>query len=198
MLGATLAIFKKIGLLDMTEDQVISALTALKDYNETLFPDSPHRKNQAKQLAKDLEGYLPVIYTSQKLESIGFRWRGQLAENAKDIAFLDVLPAVNHNFTGGLEFPEEAKKILKFLFIKSKYDNERIQIRQKINAEILDKKGIAYKFIEIKDLKNILTEILMLTLLADYTSYYLSIINNVDPTEIENIDYIKERLKELG
>jgi glucose/mannose-6-phosphate isomerase len=197
MLGAILAIFKKIGILDMTEDEVIKSFTAVKDYNETLFPDSPHRKNQAKQIANDLQDYLPIIYASEKFGSLALRWRGQLAENSKEIAFYDLLPAVNHNFTGGLDFPKEAKQILKFLFIKSNYDLPRIKTRQKITAEILDKKGIVHKNIEIKNPKNILSEVLIMSLLADYTSYYLSIINNVDPTTIENIDFIKQRLKEL-
>jgi len=197
MMGAILAVFKKIGILEMTEDQVIKAFTAVKDYNETLFPDSPHRKNQAKQVANDLQGSLPIIYASERFTPLALRWRGQLAENSKEIAFYDILPAVNHNFTAGLDFPQEAKQILKFLFLKSKFDLPRIAARQKISAEVFDKKGIAHKNIEIKNAENVLCEILEMSLLADYTSYYLSIINNVDPTKIENIDFIKQRLKEL-
>jgi glucose/mannose-6-phosphate isomerase len=196
-IGAILSIFKKIGILDMTEDQIIKSLTALKDYNETLFPDSPHRKNQAKQLAKDLEGCSPVIYASEKMTSISRRWRSQICENAKVISFFDTLPEVNHTSTNGLDFPKGLNDFLKFFFIKSKFDNPRIKTRIRITAEIFDKKAISHREIEIKNPENILTEILMLTLLADYTSYYLSIINGVDPSSLENVNYVKQRLKEL-
>lgn len=197
MLGAMLAAFKKIGILDYTENQIIDAFTSLKDYNESLFPDSPHRKNRAKQIAKDIYGFLPVIYGSRKTESLARRWRGQLAENAKTFGFFDIFPEVNHNSTGGLDFPKETIKSLKCLFLKSKYENPRILTRYKITREIYDKKGILHQEIAINDAKNNLEEILMFALLADYTSYYLAIMNSVDPTNIENIEYLKQRLKEI-
>lgn len=196
-LGAILAIFKKIGILDMTEDQIISALTRLKDYNETLFPDSPHRKNQAKQIAKDLEGQMLAVISSNTMSSVARRWRGQFAENSKIISFYDFLPEIDHNFSAGLDLPASAHQILKMIMLKSKYDSARITVRQKITSEVFEKRGLSAKIIEIKDSSNILEEILKFTLLADYTSYYLSIINNIDPSASRYIDYIKQRLKEI-
>jgi glucose/mannose-6-phosphate isomerase len=196
-IGAILAIFKKIGILEMTEDEIIRALTHLKDYNETLFPDSPHRKNQAKQIAKETEGFLPIFYASEKMTSVARRWRSQLSENAKVISFYDTLPEVNHTSTNGLDLPKDANQLLKFYFLQSKFDNPRIKTRMRITAEVFEKKSIIHRLVEIKNSPNLLTEILALTLLADYTSYYLSIINGVDPSSLENVNYIKRRLKEL-
>lgn len=196
-IGAILAIFKKIGILDMTEDQIIKTLTFLKDFNETLFPDSAHRKNQAKQIAKDAENSLPIFYSSERMASVARRWRSQFAENSKTIAFFDTFPETNHTATNGLDFPKEADQLVKFYFIRSRFDNQRIKTRMRITAEIFQKKGISYRDIDIKKPENAFAEILMLSLLADYSSYYLSIINNVDPSDMENVNYVKKRLKEI-
>ena len=37
---------------------------------------------------------------------------------------------------------------------------------------------------------------LLMTLLGDYVSYYLSLLNNTDPTPVQAINFLKEKLSE--
>jgi len=41
-----------------------------------------------------------------------------------------------------------------------------------------------------------LAEILSFVYLLDYTSFYLAILNKVDPERIDNIKYLKQKLSE--
>ena len=43
---------------------------------------------------------------------------------------------------------------------------------------------------------NILSKIICLIYLMDFTSIYLAIKNNIDPSTVKSIDFIKEKLKE--
>ena len=39
-----------------------------------------------------------------------------------------------------------------------------------------------------------LSQMMSLVLLGDYVSYYLAILNRIDPTPVEAIDFLKSRL----
>jgi glucose/mannose-6-phosphate isomerase len=39
-----------------------------------------------------------------------------------------------------------------------------------------------------------LSEVLQLTLFTDYVSFYVALLNGVDPSPVKSIDYLKERL----
>ncbi|HFE52881.1 MAG TPA: bifunctional phosphoglucose/phosphomannose isomerase, partial [Bacteroidetes bacterium] len=43
---------------------------------------------------------------------------------------------------------------------------------------------------------SVLARMFSLIVLGDFVSYYLAILNRVDPTPIENIDLLKKRMKE--
>ena len=45
--------------------------------------------------------------------------------------------------------------------------------------------------------KTLLERMLSLVLLGDWVSYYLAILNEVDPTSIEVIDYLKRSLEQV-
>ncbi|HEY3874338.1 MAG TPA: bifunctional phosphoglucose/phosphomannose isomerase, partial [Candidatus Kapabacteria bacterium] len=62
-------------------------------------------KNLAFKLAGNLVHRIPVIYSSVNEEPIALRWRGQIQENGKHIAFANILPEMNHNEIEGWAHP---------------------------------------------------------------------------------------------
>ena len=62
-----------------------------------------------------------------------------------------------------------------------------------ITQGILDKKGIDIFGIASMG-KGLLSRMMSLILIGDMASFYLAIMNNVDPTPVERIKYLKNEL----
>ena len=52
---------------------------------------------KSKKIAQTINGKLPCIYSSRIMGCIAYRWRCQIEENAKQMAFHHLLPEMNHN-----------------------------------------------------------------------------------------------------
>ena len=72
------------------------------------------------------------------------------------------------------------------MFIKTKE-------RWSILEEFFDKKEIKYFSINSVN-GNILSKIMNLVYIFDYATVYFSILNSIDPSPVDAIDYIKSRL----
>jgi len=79
------------------------------------------------------------------------------------------------------------------VMLRDKADHKRIQARMQIVDQILKKKTVEIIQVESRG-KDVLTRILSLVHLGDWVSYYLALLNEVDPTPVEVIDYLKKSL----
>jgi len=66
-------------------------------------------------------------------------------------------------------------------------------LRYEVTAKLLAKAGITYEFMESTG-KSALSQVLSLVLLGDYASFYLSMLNEVDPTSTNAINFVKQYL----
>ncbi|MGC8976228.1 MAG: bifunctional phosphoglucose/phosphomannose isomerase [Candidatus Ratteibacteria bacterium] len=151
--------------------------------------------NKAIQLAKKFYKKVPIIYSENRFYPGILRWKTQIAENSKQFCFVNVLPEMNHNEIMSFTYPEWFIEKIEVFFIISKIENERIKKRIDITSEIISQK-IKKEVLKV-ELKGdkIIEKLLYLIILGDWTSFYLAILNKVDPTEIKEIDILKERLK---
>jgi len=58
---------------------------------------------------------------------------------------------------------------------------------------LLAKAGIAYEFAEARG-ESALAQVMSLVLLGDYASFYLAMLNEVDPTSTDAINFVKQYL----
>jgi glucose/mannose-6-phosphate isomerase len=186
-------IFQKLGLLgDKTADLQESAdvLTRLSgDLTET----RPLASNPAKQLAMKLRGRIAVIYGAEMLSEVSRRWKGEFNENSKTWAFFEDFPELNHNAAVGYEFPSEVKDRMFVLMLRSSLLNPRNLLRFEATSQLLTRAGIAFHWVEAEG-KSALAQVLGLVLLGDYASFYLSMLNEIDPTSTNAIDFVKQYL----
>ena len=153
--------------------------------------------NPAKLLAAKLSGKVPVIYAGEDyFFSVAVRWKQQICENAKTPAFCNVFPEFNHNELVGWSDNFPLKEKLVVIVLRDKQDHRRIQARMEIVKGILKEKQIEVMEVESTG-KTLLERMLSLVLLGDWVSYYLAILNEVDPTSIEVIDYLKRSLEQV-
>jgi len=188
-----MGIFQKLGLLGDKSADLREAVDILKKLSGDLIETKPLASNPAKQLAAKLRGHLGVIYGAEMLSEVARRWKGEFNENSKAWAFFESFPELNHNAAVGYEFPIEAKDRILVLMLRASSLHPRNLLRYEVTAELLAKAGIAYEFVEARG-KSTLAQALSLVLLGDYASFYLSMLNEVDPTSTDAINVVKQYL----
>jgi glucose/mannose-6-phosphate isomerase len=173
----------------------ISELIDLMAAKKLLY--SNMEENPALNISGHLQGKIPVIYSSNDLlDIVNLRWRCQINENAKMLAFGNYLPEMNHNEIVGWEVNPDMLKNFGVIFLKDNDDFERITRREEITRDII--KPFAGLIFEVSsDCRTKLARILDLVYLGDWVSFYLAILNKVDPTPIEKINILKNKLTEL-
>jgi glucose/mannose-6-phosphate isomerase len=189
----TLGILQKLGFIDDRSAEVAEAVAVLDGMAPRLDEKSPLSGNPAKALARRLHGHLPVIYGAGIAAEAAHRWKTQLNENGKAWAFYEVFPELNHNCTVGFEFPPELAKLVRVVMLRSPLFNPRVKLRYEVTAELLDKAGVPYEYVDGEG-QSPLAQMVGLVSIGDYTSYYLAILNRTDPSPVKVIDYLKGRL----
>tara|TARA_B100000700_G_C14983780_1_gene827724 strand:+ start:286 stop:1275 length:990 start_codon:yes stop_codon:yes gene_type:complete len=150
-------------------------------------------QTQAKKLANNMYKKTPVIYVSQGFEGTAVRFRQQINENSKMLCWHHVVPEMNHNELLGWRTNTND---LAVVYFRNKSDFERNQIRIDINKKVISK--FTNNITEIwskgdSQIENTLYHIH----LGDWTSWYLSEMNNVDAIEIDVINFLKTELSKV-
>lgn len=147
----------------------------------------------AKQVAEKIYDKIPVIYTTDRMESVAVRLRQQINENAKMLCWHHVIPEMNHNELVGWTEPHPNMAVI---YLRNHDDFKRNQIRMEINQKIIVK--FTDTIIDIFSKGGTLIEkAFYLVHLGDWISWYLSEIKGADAIEINVIDYLKSELKNL-
>jgi glucose/mannose-6-phosphate isomerase len=192
-LMALLAIGERAGLLNDQDAAVRKALTAMADLRSDIATSVNAATNPAKQLAGRLHGRVPVIVGGDALADPAHRWKTQFNENSKSWAFWDELPEMDHNSVVGFGLPTVLTPLLDVLFLLPQPIARRAEVRYEATAAELDRGGVRHERIDIAG-KSPLALALSASYLGDFVSYYLALLNGVDPTPIDPITRVKERL----
>ena len=194
-LAPLLIVLFRLGLCQPLFEEIEVAAMAMKASLPKYAPEK--RGNSALSLAREIHGTIPVIYAAQDtLDAVAVRFKGQICENAECLAFANVFPEFNHNELVGWGELYGLEGKISSLIIRDIQDHPRIKARMNIVADYLRNKG--RRVIEIQaERKPDLTRILLLVQLADFTSYYLALLNRVDPTPVAAIDEMKSKLSRI-
>lgn len=190
------AILKKLDLLEVSDEDVKEAIVLVRGLQKKIDANMPTGYNNAKLLAQKTEGFLPIIYGSGILAGVARRWKGDVNENAKAASYFEIIPELNHNALAGLQFPKDLQTKIFVIMLQSKFDRPRNRLRANITLQILQQRRIACDSMMFEPSPTPLAEILQAVHFGDYFSYYLAILNNVEPNPIEIIKFLREKLAE--
>lgn len=190
------AIYHKLGFINLGENELKQSLDSLRNFQRKIRTEIPSQQNLAKQLAEHLLGKIAFVIGNDLMTEIAHRFKTQINENAKTLAINEVIPELCHNSINGLDWPEKLKDKILVVMLQSRYDFIRNRLRQQILTQILHKKGISYESVFIDSNVGRLAEILQGIHFSDYVSYYLALLNKVDPTKLEMAEYLKDKLSE--
>jgi glucose/mannose-6-phosphate isomerase len=149
------------------------------------------------KLAERMRGKLPVIYSPvEYLDAVNIRWRGQLADNAKQLSFGNILPEMSHNELVGWKALPGFMTHIHVVFLKDAGTHKRVAIREEITKQIVSQ--YAAEATEVaSEGKGLLARLFSLIDFGDRISLYLAIFNNVNPEPVTIIDYLKSELKKV-
>lgn len=149
-------------------------------------------KNYAKQLALLSVGKTAVFYGGSITSPVAYKWKISWNENAKNVSFYNQYPEFNHNeFIGWTSHPIEKPFVI--FDIISSFENSQILKRFEISDRLLSGQRPKSNIIELKG-DTVLKQLLWGSVLADFTSIYLAILNGVDPTPVPLIEKLKKEL----
>lgn len=175
-------------ILPISKSDICESLDEAERLGRTINSDHMNENNPALQMAEWIDG-TPMIYYPFGLQAAAIRFKNSLQENAKTHAAVEDIIESCHN---GIVPWERASRFQPIL-LQGQDDYIRTKERWKVFKEYLDERGI--DFWQVYSIKgNILSKIITLVYLFDYSSIYLAARNGIDPSPVRSIDFIKDRI----
>ena len=197
-----IAIAERAGVLEVGQDVYEATAAALEQIAFQCRPTSVSFVNPGKSLALDLFGSLPMIWGSSPLSGVAAkRFAAQLNENAKYPGIAGELPEASHNqvvafdgpFAPGTRLDAESGYPLRLILLSDPAAHPQVARRQAASAELATARGIRVSELAMEG-EHPLLRFASVVQLIDYATVYLGIASGVDPTPIEIIQELKERI----
>ncbi len=191
-----IAFLQTLGFVSDKKAEVDSMIQDLDKVLGELKETVATGSNRAKKLAKELHCKIAVIYGAGILSEVAHRWKTQINENGKSWAFYETFSELNHNAVVGYQFPRELASKMHVVLLRCPSLHPRILARYQITADLLKQSGIGHEIIDSRA-ESDLSQMMGLIYLGDWVSYYIAILNEIDPTPVTVIEYLKKRLSEV-
>jgi glucose/mannose-6-phosphate isomerase len=189
----SLGILQRLDFVSDKSMDVSEAVFKLQNLTSEINEKVATAQNPAKALAEKLYGRLPIVYGAGITSEVAHRWKGQLNENSKTMAFYELFSELNHNAIVGYSFPEEVTHQSMVVILDSSLVHDRNRLRIEVTRNLLEQAGI-YCHVLRGEGESALSQMATLILLGDYVSYYLALLNQVDPTPVKPIEFLKNQL----
>ncbi len=175
-------------ILPINESDIVESLEKLEIVSKKINSNNLSINNPAIEISEWLNNF-PIIYFPFGLQSAAIRFKNAIQENAKTHAIVEDIIESSHNGIVGWDRKCNFQPIL----LQGKDDVKTTKERWGILKEFFKSKNIEYKEIMSEE-GNILTKIICLIYLLDYSSIFVAIKLEVDPSPVTSIDFIKKRL----
>lgn len=193
-LAMLLTALQKLRLVPDLSAALDEAVALLRRLRDRYAMASVEAENPAKRLAVSLHGRIAAVYgSSAAMDSVAFRWRCQIEENAKNLAFHHMLPEMNHNELVGWMHPQEVLKQVAVVLLRDEGDHPQVQRRFDLIRDIITAKAGALHEVWSEG-ESLPARVLSSIYLGDFVSLYMAYLNRTDPTPVEVIDFLKKQL----
>jgi len=169
--GALLGVLVRVGVLGTTQNELFSSLNELSEIRKSWG---------VKEVAKNLYGYLPVLFGGSPFVGALNAGRNAICEIGRTYTQFYDFPEVNHVLIEALGKPLVAREKNRYLFFESKFNHERVKLRYKITKQIFDKQGLIYSVYQLQAGKA-LGQALEIAHYGAWLGYHLSMLENTDP-----------------
>ena len=174
--------------LPIEKKDIIYSLDKLEKQRDKISSSNINDENPAISLAKWISG-IPLIYYPWGLQAAAIRFKNSLQENAKLHVITEDVIETSHNGIVSWERSSEVQPIL----IQGQDDFIKTRERWQILKKFFESNKIEYREITSTN-GSIISKLINLIYLLDYTSIYKAVLDEVDPSPVRSIDYIKSKL----
>jgi glucose/mannose-6-phosphate isomerase len=190
-----LAVLQEVGLIPDATQDVDEALEVTSSLATRCSRDRSVDENPAKDLARRIEGKVPVVYGSYGLTATAAqRFKCDLNEYSKTPAFWNFVPELDHNeIVGWNRLSEVTRRHFLAVFLRDSDEPERIARRFEVTRELIED--------ELADVVEITAEgrsplarALSLILITQLAAIYLGLAYGVDPGPVVAIEKLKREL----
>ncbi|PLX20444.1 hypothetical protein C0584_05910 [Candidatus Parcubacteria bacterium] len=188
-----LHLFGKLGFIKLGKNEITDILKQLDLGNKKLQLSSKINSNPAKKMAKKLHGRMPILVGAEFLMGNVHIFRNQVTETCKTFASFLELPDLNHFAMEGLKYPSTNPKNMLFFFIDSNLYHKRIVQRAHLTKKVVRQNGIEVFDLHLKTKTKLLQSFELLQY-GTWLTYYLGILNNVNPAEVPFVSWFKKQL----
>lgn len=176
-------------------NEIASKTDWLQSESSKWAGDVDTNNNYAKQLALQAVGKTAVFYGGALTAPIAYKWKISWNENAKNVAFWNEYPEFNHNeFIGWTSHPVEKPFVI--FDLVSSFEHSRILKRFEISDRLLSGQRPKSTVINLAG-ESIIEQLLWGSILADFVSIYVAILNNVNPMPVQLIEKLKQELSQI-
>ncbi len=173
---------------EIKQTDILESIAELEKIGSKINSLNLTNENPALKLAERITG-IPVIYYPFGLQSAAIRFKNSLQENSKNHAMIENIVETCHNGIVSWEKISDVQPIL----IRGEDDFIKTKERWEIIKEYFKNNKINY--FEITSISgSILSKIINLIYVLDYSSIYFAIMSKIDPTPVKSIDFIKSKL----
>ena len=177
-----------IFIIPIPKQEIIQSIKLLENTSQKISSTNLSETNPSINLANWIDG-TPVIYYPWGLETVAIRFKNSLQENVKTHAIIEDVIESSHN---GIVSWEKKSQMVPIL-IEGVDDHSKTKQRWNIMHQYFEENNINYKKITSVD-GGILSKILCLIYQLDYASIYYAVQLGIDPSPVNSIDFIKEKL----
>ena len=174
--------------LEIKKDNIIDSIKKLEILQRKINSLNLTESNTSLNLAKSIK-LIPIIYYPFGLQSASIRFKNSLQENAKMHAACEDVIEASHN---GIVSWEKKSDVMPIL-IRGSEDHIKTKERYEILKEFFIEKKIKYEEI-ISVEGNILSKLITLIYLLDYATIYKAVIDKIDPSPVNSIEFIKKNI----
>ena len=202
-----------LGLLNAPAEAVEEAAVVLEQIADRCRIDAEMVVNPAKRLAVDLDGQLPVLWgTSPLAGTAAYRFACQLNENAQQPATWGVLPEANHNQVVAFDRPSapaapedgddffrdreqdvEREAGLTLVLLRDSEEHPQVALRAEVSAELARERALTVVQLRAEGASSF-ARLACLVGVTDYASAYLALLQGTDPTPVDAITALKQRI----
>ena len=200
-----------MGLVQVPDSAIEATAVQLESLATRCRVDAEHFVNPAKQLALDLSGTLPVVWGTSPLAGVAaYRFVSQLNENAKAPGVWGVIPEANHNQVVTLDGPmaggsdgdffrdrlddEAGATRMRLVLLRDTEEHPQVARRADVTQELAEERGVAVTVLQAEGASTF-ERLASFVGLADWATTYLALLEGRDPTPVQPITALKQRIR---
>jgi len=151
-------------------------------------------EEEGKQLAELLRDHVPVIYASEKNQSLAYNWKIKFNETGKIPAFYNTFSELNHNEMTGFDVKDSTRTLSEkfvFIFIRDPDDHPQIKKRMDVTATLYRDRKLRTHDIKLSG-DSVFHAIFNTLTIADFAAYFTAEGYGLESEQVPMVEEFKK------